>query len=98
MSFSSKCQICVTDKSLCDECKDNPKYKDIPRRSLFMVYKPTCPFGMNDCIGDPAYCKFYHPKYYEKWYGDLSPEEVIKESCSSCIEWGYPKYYDDEDK
>ena len=53
---------------------------------------------MNDCIGDPAYCKFYHPKYYEKWYGDLSPEEVIKESCSSCIEWGYPKYYDDEDK
>ena len=98
MSFSSKCQICVTDKSLCDECKDNPKYKNVPRRSLFMMYKPTCPFGMNDCIGDPAYCKFYYPKYYEKWYGNLSPEEVIKQSCSSCVECGYPKYYDDEDK
>ena len=94
----NKCQICVTDKSLCDNCKDNLKYRNIPRQSLFMAYEPTCPFGMMNCISDPAYCKFYHPKYYEKWYGDLSPEEVIKKSCSSCVEWGYPKYYDDEDK
>ena len=61
MSFSSKCQICVTDKSLCDECKDNPKY-------------------------------------YKKLYGYSSPEEVIFESCSCCMEYGYPRYYDDEDK
>lgn len=94
----NKCQICITNKSLCDTCKDNPKYRNIPIQSLFRAYKPMCPFGMNDCIGDPAYYKFYYPDYYKELYGDLSLEETIKESCSCCIEWGYPKYYDDEDK
>lgn len=94
----SKCQVCITNKSHCDDCKDSPKYRNIPRQSLFMAYKPMCPFRLNDCIGDPAYYKIHDPKYYEELYGGLSPEEAIRESCSCCTEWGYPKYYDNEDK
>lgn len=98
MNVYNKCQFCITDKSLCDDCKDNPKYRDIPKRSLFMAYEPMCPFGMHDCIGDPAYYKFYHPEYYKELYGGLSPKEAVSESCSCCIQWDYPKYYDNEDK
>ena len=98
MFISQKCQICITDKSRCDDCKDNPKYRNIPRPSLFMAYEPACPFGMDDCIGDPAYDKFYHPEYYKELWGNLPPEIIIGKSCSSCIKCGYPKYYDDEDK
>lgn len=98
MFISQKCQICITDKSRCDDCKDNPKYRNIPRQSLFMAYEPACPFGMMDCISDPAYDKFYYPDYYKELYGDKTVEEALNDSCSSCLKYDYPKYYDDEDK
>lgn len=61
---------------------------------MFALYKPTCPQGFSDCIYDPAYIKCYHPKFYEKLYGELTPEEASKESCSADNEY----CYDDEDK
>ena len=31
-------------------------------------------------------------------YGDKTVEEALNDSCSSCLKYDYPKYYDDEDK
>ena len=92
--FSNKCEICVTDKSKCIECKDNPIYANVPKWSQFQEYIPTCPQGYCDCVYDPAYIKFYHPEWYEKQYEDMTPEEVAKKHCDK-----EDKYcYDDEDK
>lgn len=40
--MQSRCDICVTDKSRCNDCKENPKYAHIPTVSLFSCYVPTC--------------------------------------------------------
>lgn len=91
----SRCEECVTDKSLCDGCRDNPKYADYPRKSLYREYIPVCPKGYDDCVNDPAYIKHHHSEWYKKLYGDLTPEEVIKTK-NSCNDDDC--YYDDEDK
>lgn len=91
------CEKCVTDRSLCDGCNNNPKYADYPHKSLFSEYKPTCPLGYNDCIADPAYIKHHYPTWYKNLYGDLTPEEASKERCRP-DEDGYCDSYDDEDK
>lgn len=92
--MSSLCEKCVTDKSICDRCRDNPKYKDYPSLSLFQKYLPTCPQGYSDCVHDPSYIKFHYPEWYKELYGDLSPGEASAQdcdrNCSNC--------YDDEDK
>lgn len=87
------CDRCVTDKSLCEKCNMNPKYRDYPRRSFFSEYKPLCPQGFSDCVFDPAYIYCYHRDWYKKLYVDRSPEEVVKTECDI-----YGSCYDDEDK
>ena len=87
------CDGCVTDKVECVNCKNAPQYRDYPRTSKYMAYKPLCPRGFTDCVNDPAYIKYVNPKWYRELYGDKTPEEVVKENCTEerC-------YYDDEDK
>lgn len=50
-------------------------------------YEPTCPFGNDDCICDPAYITAHYPEWYKKLG---SPTE-----CKDCING---ERYDDEDK
>ena len=63
----SKCERCVSDKSWCVKCIDNPIYQTIlqalPQKSCFMSYKPVCPRGYVDCVGDPAYIKYHYELY-----------------------------------
>ena len=94
--MNSKCDKCVTDRSLCDRCRDNPKYKDYPSRSRFQEYIPTCPYEYDDCIHDPAYIKFHYPEWYKELYGDMTPEEACIKQC--CVDSDYCDDYDDEDK
>lgn len=55
-------------------------------------YTPTCPQGYDDCVCDPAYIQYWHPEWYKKLYGDLTPEEVSKQRCNIDDEY----CYDDE--
>ena len=91
------CEKCVTDRSLCDGCRNAPKYADYPHKSLFRAYIPTCPIGYDNCICDPAYIKHHHPAWYKDLYGDLTPEEASKKRCKP-EEEDYCSDYDDEDK
>lgn len=98
------CDKCVSDKSLCSHCRDNPEVQKIlaslPKQSFFMNYIPVCPRGYLDCVYDPAYIHFHYPDWYKELYGDKTPEEVA-EKCRQKVledpdEEGY--CYDDEDK
>lgn len=96
----NKCKECVTDKSLCTFCPDNPEYVHIERYSLFSAYKPTCPRGFSDCVRDPAYIKYNYPSLYAEYYGDKTPEEAA-EGCRKRVEEDPDMEgfcYDDEDK
>lgn len=90
----SKCEKCITDKSNCNICKDNPKYADYPKRSFYSEYIPLCPHGYEDCVNDPAYLKYYYQEWYRSMYGDKTPEELVKEECDPLDNY----CYDDEDK
>lgn len=68
----------ISPKSLCIKCRENPIYAEVPQ---FRVYNPVCPRGYTDCVGDPAYIKCYHPSWYQKLYGDLTPVEVPNGFC-----------------
>ena len=103
----SKCERCVSDKSWCIKCIDNPIYQTIlralPQKSCFMSYKPVCPRGYVDCVCDPAYIKYHYEEWYKELYGDMTPEEAIykENGCwDSFINDPDEKYYcyDDEDK
>ena len=96
-NLPDKCDICVTDKALCDSCKDNIKYRNlVPNQSFFATYIPVCPLGIKDCISDPAYIKRHYPEWYKDLYGDIPPEEAARRACSG---YTYPcECYDDEDK
>lgn len=62
-------------------------------------YTPTCKYGYEDCVWDPAYIKYHHPDWYSRLYGNISPEEaslVPGHSCMSCADNNF--LYDDEDK
>lgn len=100
MSIFNPCEKCVTDRSLCDGCRNSPKYADYPNKSLFRAFNPTCPLGYDDCIHDPAYIKHHYPKWYQELYGDLTPEEAAKtkEGCNPDLEDEWCSDYDDEDK
>lgn len=83
--------MCNFDKCLnkgieCHRCKFNIKVGN-----FYKPYEPTCPFGYEDCISDPAYIQFHYPDWYKNLYGELSPEEAVKKCEKNC-------YYDDEDK
>lgn len=69
-----------------------------PNQFDWVYYRPTCKFGCEDCIHDPAYIKATYPEWYERLYGGLDPETAAKceGGCSACTEEYC--YYDDEDK
>jgi hypothetical protein len=69
-----------------------------PNQNEWVYYRPTCKFGCEDCIHDPAYIKATYPEWYERLYGGLSPEAAAKceGGCAACTE-EYCRY-DDEDK
>lgn len=56
-------------------------------------YHPTCPYGYVDCISDPAYIRWNHPKWWEELGMPTECEcaDEYEEGCSC-------RYYDDEDK
>mgnify|MGYP003288492126 FL=1 len=56
-------------------------------------YIPTCPYGYEDCISDPAYIREYHPKWWEE-LGMPTECECADEYEEGC----HCRYYDDEDK
>lgn len=56
-------------------------------------YEPTCKFGYEDCICDPAYIKYVYPEWYTELYGDVTPGEV-----DDCYDCDNGSRYDDEDK
>lgn len=95
-----KCEKCVAPKESCNKCKDNPVYSNVPRTSNFMAYIPVCPRGYTDCVGDPAYIKFYHPEWYKELYGDKTPYEAAEECRQDVIDDPEEEYYcyDNEDK
>ena len=100
----NKCDNCVSDKSWCSECRDNPEVQKIlaslPQQSCFMYYKPVCPRGYVDCVYDPAYIKYHYPDWYKKLYGDKTPEEAAEKCRQKVIEDPDEENYcyDDEDK
>lgn len=101
MADFNHCDSCVTDKSECVKCRDNPIYKDVPTRSLYQKYIPTCPRGYADCVCDPAYIKCNYPDWYKELYGDLTPEQASEQSCAEKVkEDPDEEYYcyDNEDK
>ena len=61
---------------------------------------PTCTRGCNGCVNDPAYIKFYHPKWYEELYGDKTPMQAAESYRKAIKEDPDMEYYcyDDEDK
>lgn len=69
-----------------------------PNQFDWVYYKPTCKFGYENCIHDPAYIYSTYPEWYKELYGGLSPEEAAleQEGCGCCSEENC--YYDDEDK
>lgn len=95
-------KITEADKSLCNDCKDNPIYADYPTQSHFSAYSPVCPLGYKDCIYDPAYILFHHPTYYKEEFGDVNPHQALLEEEYGCLKMleKYPNIhcYDDEGK
>ena len=83
--IKNRCDICVADKSRCVECRENPIYANVPTRSLFQDYVPTCPRGYSDCVNDPAYLKVHHPDCYHDTFGDITPEQACAESCAKSV-------------
>lgn len=66
------------------------KTKDLAKKP---DYIPTCPYGYEDCISDPAYIRAYHPKWWEELGMPTECENAdeYEEGCSC-------RWYDDEDK
>ena len=92
----SSWENCVSDKQLCDKCSRNKKNWDIEDK--FVLYKPACPFGRENCINDPAHIKHFGPNWYKKLYGEVSIEEALStDGCCCCACDGY-EFYDDECK
>lgn len=70
-----------------------------PNQFKTVYYRPTCKFGWDDCINDPAYIYATYPEWYKELYGDKSPEEAATdedEGCAHCTEQCC--HYDNEDK
>ena len=100
MPIFNHCDSCITNKSQCRECADNPIYKDIPRQSFYQEYIPTCPRGYEDCVNDPAYIKCNHSEWYKKTFGDMTPEQAAEQCRKAVEEDPDEEYYcyDNEDK
>ena len=99
----SRCDKCVTDKSNCVSCRENPIYANVPTASQFTAYIPVCPRGYKDCVCDPAYIKYSDPDWYKSLFGTMTPKEAIFKE-GGCFERFQDDpneefyCYDDEDK
>lgn len=82
-SDMSKCDKCLTDKSECVNCCDNPVYANVPKESRYKDYIPACPKGYPDCKHDPAYIKQHFPEWYTELFGKLPIEDAIKYGCDT---------------
>ena len=103
MSNYNHCNTCVTDRTLCEKCRDNPIYKNVPTQSLYCDYIPVCLLGYSDCINDPGYIKFTYPDWYKDLYGNMTPEQAVEKGCKKELKTDsagnkYCECYDDEDK
>ena len=58
-----------------------------------LPYTPSCPYGYEDCVSDPAYIRWNHPKQWEE-LGMPTKCECADEYEEGC----HCRYYDDEDK
>lgn len=71
-----------------------------PNQFDWVYYRPTCKFGWDNCIHDPAYIYSTYPDWYKELFGDKSVEDAALDNeegcCRSCSEKCC--YYDDEDK
>ena len=67
------------------------KFKDV-------YYRPTCKFGCEDCIHDPAYIKATYPEWYNELFSELSPEEAALDCLHDCEYCTDGDCYDDEYK
>ena len=67
------------------------KFKDV-------YYRPTCKFGCEDCIHDPAYIYATYPEWYNELFSELSPEEAALDCLHDCAYCTDGDCYDDEDK
>ena len=73
------CKMCVQDRRECLSCMDNPVFRNIPTESKFVPYIPLCPIGDGSCAFDPAYIRVQNPEWYRKLFGDVEPEEAMRE-------------------
>lgn len=78
-----KCDNCITDKSECIYCRDNPIYADVPKKSRYKDYIPACPRGHTDCKHDPAYIKQHEPEWYKELFGVMPIEKAVQVGCDS---------------
>lgn len=88
--------VCCSDRNLCETCTRN--YANKYKSDNLQWYIPACKYGFEDCVLDPAYMKRWHSQWYEKNYGDMSPEDVIKLGDCCCNDCSNGDCYDDEDK
>ena len=86
--MSKSCHMDCINVEHCSHCTRNLDFSD-----YFKAYNPTCRFGHDDCIHDPAYIFCYHKRWYHELWGDIPPHEV--EDCCQCNDG---EFYDDEDK
>ena len=78
-------------------------------RQIEKPYIPTCPFGEDNCIYDPAYQRKYSPEWweqmgmptkcecYEEFLKNFNNDDPFGYSLDVVMSFGCP-YYDDEDK
>ena len=72
--MSKSCSMNCINVEHCSHCTRNLDFSD-----YFKAYNPTCRFGYEDCVHDPAYIFCYHKEWYHELYGDIPPQDV--ESC-----------------
>lgn len=81
--MSKSCHMNCINVEHCSHCTRNLDFGD-----YFKAYNPTCRFGYEDCIHDPAYIFCYHKEWYHELYGDISPQDVDSCECDgSDYDW-----------
>ena len=81
--MSKSCHMNCINVEHCSHCTRNLDFSD-----YFKAYDPTCRFGYEDCIPDPAYIFCYHKEWYHELYGDILPQNVDSCECDgSDYDW-----------
>ena len=81
--MSKSCHMNCINVEHCSHCIRNLDFGD-----YFKASDPTCRFGYEDCIHDPAYIFCYHKEWYHELYGDILPQNVDSCECDgSDYDW-----------